>query len=104
MTDRTFRHLADMATSPAEKEWLNQQADDYGEPKETNVEQWTPEQVKDARTKLRLTQEGLARALGLRGPYAKDTVRGWESGKRPINGPAQIAMSFMLGGSHAPTD
>jgi DNA-binding transcriptional regulator YiaG len=49
-----------------------------------------------ARQKLGLTQEGLADALMLTGPYGKDTVRSWESGRRPISGPAQVAISLMV--------
>lgn len=54
------------------------------------------EDVRAARQKLGLTQEGLADALLLTGPYGKDTVRSWESGRRPISGPAQVAIALMV--------
>lgn len=52
--------------------------------------------VKAARQRLGLTQEGLAEALLIPGPYGKDTVRSWESGRRPISGPAQVAIELMV--------
>jgi DNA-binding transcriptional regulator YiaG len=55
-----------------------------------------PEEVKAARKALGLTQEGLAAALRLQGVNAKDTVRSWESGNRPISGPAAVAIAYML--------
>ena len=55
-----------------------------------------PEEVKAARLELGLTQAQLAAALGLNATYGKDTVRSWESGRRPISGPAQVAISLML--------
>jgi DNA-binding transcriptional regulator YiaG len=57
---------------------------------------WTPEQVKAARARLGLTQAELADRLRLAPATGKDTVRSWESGKRPITGPAQVAIEFML--------
>lgn len=56
----------------------------------------TPAEVKDARKRLGLTQQGLADALGLTGEYAADTVRSWEKGRRPITGPAQVAIRLMM--------
>lgn len=55
-----------------------------------------PEEVKAARLELGLTQAQLAAALGLNTTYGKDTVRSWESGRRPISGPAQVAITLML--------
>lgn len=55
-----------------------------------------PNDVKDARQALGMTQQQLADALGLTGPYAKDTVRNWESGKRPISGPAATCIRYLL--------
>jgi DNA-binding transcriptional regulator YiaG len=56
----------------------------------------TPAELKAARKALGLTQQGLADALRLTGPYAKDTVRSWESGRRPISGPVQVAVEAMI--------
>ena len=57
---------------------------------------WTPDQVLRARKRLGLTQAELAERLRLAPATGKDTVRSWESGKRPITGPAQVAIEFML--------
>lgn len=56
----------------------------------------TPETIKAARLELGLTQRGLAEALRLSEPYGKDVVRSWESGRRPISGPAAVAIELML--------
>lgn len=48
----------------------------------------TGAQVRAARTKLGLSQAGLARALDLRGAAAWQTVSEWENGKRDVPGPA----------------
>ena len=55
----------------------------------------TKEQVRAAREKLGLTQKELAERLRIKGPYAKDSVRAWESGKTPIPGPAAVALEFL---------
>lgn len=57
---------------------------------------WTPDQVRNARRQLGLTQAELAERLRLAPATGKDTVRSWESGKRPITGPAQVALEYML--------
>ena len=56
----------------------------------------TPDEVRAARRELGLTQQGLADALQLDGRYSKDTVRSWESGGRPISGPARVAIGLMI--------
>ncbi len=56
----------------------------------------TPAEVKAARKRLGYTQSQLADALRLSQPYGKDVVRSWESGRRPISGPAQVAIGLML--------
>jgi len=56
----------------------------------------TPEDIKAAREALGLTQWELADALELEGNYGKDTVRNWERGKRPITGPARVALRLMV--------
>jgi DNA-binding transcriptional regulator YiaG len=58
-----------------------------------------PAEVKSARLALGYTQQQLADALGLTGEYAADTVRSWESGRRPISGPASVAIRMMLAAS-----
>jgi DNA-binding transcriptional regulator YiaG len=56
----------------------------------------SPDDVRAARQRLELTQLQLADALRLARPYGKDVVRSWETGRRPITGPAQVAIAFML--------
>lgn len=55
-----------------------------------------PDQVRTARQRLGLTQAELAVRLRLAPATGKDTVRSWESGKRAISGPAQVAIEYML--------
>lgn len=56
-----------------------------------------PEEVRASREALGLTQQELADALGLGGGvHAKDSVRNWERDKRPISGPARVAIRLML--------
>lgn len=58
---------------------------------------WTGDQVAAARAALGLTQAQLADALELGGGVnAKDSVRNWERNKRPISGPARVAIRLML--------
>ena len=61
-----------------------------------------PDEVKAAREALGMTQLELADALRLDRPYGKDVVRSWETGRRPITGPAQVAILLML--RHGPLD
>ena len=56
----------------------------------------TPADIKSARKSLGLSQQGLAEALRLTGAYGKDTVRSWEAGRRPISGPAQVAIELLV--------
>lgn len=56
----------------------------------------TSDQVKAARQLLGMTQAQLAAALGLEGATAKDTVRQWESGRRPIGGPAAQCLRYLV--------
>jgi DNA-binding transcriptional regulator YiaG len=55
-----------------------------------------PDDVRNARQSLGLTQSEFASLLELEGKYGKDTVRSWESGKRPISGPARVAIRLLL--------
>jgi len=57
----------------------------------------TPEQVKEARLRLGLTQTQLAKRLRMRGNGARQ-IRAWESGEAPITGPASLAIEYMLRG------
>jgi DNA-binding transcriptional regulator YiaG len=54
----------------------------------------TPERVREIRTALGLSQNGLAEALRL-GVNGGRTVRRWEAGQLPISGPAQVALELM---------
>jgi DNA-binding XRE family transcriptional regulator len=45
-----------------------------------------PAEIKAIRDQLGMTQEQVARAIGLEGGSAKDTFRQWENGRRPISG------------------
>ena len=56
----------------------------------------TGEEVREAREALGLTQDGLAAVLRIEGEYRRDTVRGWESGKRDVPGPAAVAIEFLV--------
>ncbi len=56
-----------------------------------------PEDVKDARKQLGLTQAGLARALRM-GANGERQVRRWEDGVVPISGPASVALEALLSG------
>jgi DNA-binding transcriptional regulator YiaG len=56
----------------------------------------TPKEVAAARAGLGMTLEQLADALRLDRPYGKDVVRSWEKGRRPISGPAAVALRYML--------
>ena len=55
-----------------------------------------PDNIRDARRALGFTQSQMADALELEGRFGKDTVRSWESGKRPISGPARVAIRLLL--------
>ena len=66
-----------------------------------NAGPMTPDDVKTARAALGLTQAQLADALELEGNYGKDSVRNWERGKRPISGPARVALRLMVQGANA---
>lgn len=55
----------------------------------------TPTELRDAMQRLGLTEAGLARALRL-GKQGARTVRRWKAGKSKIQGPAQVAVKYML--------
>lgn len=63
---------------------------------------WTlslsPTDIKTARQRLGLTQQGLAEALRL-GPNGERTIRRWEQGDIPVTGPASVAIELMLSAS-----
>jgi len=56
----------------------------------------TPQEVRAARHALGLTLVQLGELLELEGGYAGDTVRSWENGRRPISGPARVAIRLLL--------
>lgn len=55
-----------------------------------------PAEVREARQKLGLTAQQLADVLELDGKLSEATVRSWEKGRRPITGPARVAIRMML--------
>lgn len=55
----------------------------------------TPAEIREARRALGLTQADLAAALGI---AARETVLGWETGKKPITGPAARLLTYMTQG------
>ena len=55
----------------------------------------TKEQLREARRRLGLTQEGLAAALKL-GRTSSMTVSRWKRGERSIPGPVEVAITMML--------
>jgi transcriptional regulator with XRE-family HTH domain len=57
----------------------------------------TPEEVIFARLRLGMTLRELAEALRM-GTDGRRAVRRWETGDRPISGPASVAIEAMLGG------
>lgn len=57
----------------------------------------TPEEVRAARIRLGLTQHQLACLLRM-GADGKRAVRRWESGDRPISGPASVVLEALLDG------
>lgn len=56
----------------------------------------TKEEVREARRKLGLTQDELATRLGFSNRWSKDTVRAWEKGRTPVQGPAALAIRLIL--------
>ena len=60
----------------------------------------TPDEMRELRTAMGLTQRQLADALELDGPYARHSVRAWENSKRPISGPVRVALR-LLAKAHA---
>jgi DNA-binding transcriptional regulator YiaG len=53
----------------------------------------SPLEIKAARLALSMNQREFAEALRVAG---EATVRSWESGRRPIGGPATVAIELML--------
>jgi DNA-binding transcriptional regulator YiaG len=62
----------------------------------------TGEDVKLIRKALGLTQSQLAEWLRLQGQDAGQTVRSWEAGRRPVTGPAEVAMTAFADGWRPP--
>jgi DNA (cytosine-5)-methyltransferase 1 len=54
-----------------------------------------PSEIKVARKRLGLSQQGLAEALRL-GPNGERTVRRWEAGDVQITGPASLALELLV--------
>jgi len=55
----------------------------------------TPAEIRAAREALGYSQTELAEALQM-GPNGADRIREWEQGKRPITGPASVAIRLMV--------
>jgi DNA-binding transcriptional regulator YiaG len=55
----------------------------------------TPDEFREARGRLGLTQKGIARELKM-GKHAWQSVSDWERGVRPIPGPVSVAVALML--------
>lgn len=55
----------------------------------------TPDQVRDARKRLGLSQTGLAEALKM-GANGARQVRRWEQAETPVSGPAAVAIGLMI--------
>lgn len=53
----------------------------------------SPLEFRAARIALGLNQREMAEALRLSG---EATIRSWESGRRPVSGPASVAIELML--------
>jgi len=63
-----------------------------------------PDQVREMRRNLSMTQTELGKALGLRGGDVGRTVRGWEQSQdhkshKPITGPAALALTYLAQGA-----
>jgi DNA-binding transcriptional regulator YiaG len=54
-----------------------------------------PTEIRIARERLGFSLQGLAEALQM-GPNGATRIREWEQGKRPITGPAGVAIKLML--------
>lgn len=54
-----------------------------------------PQQIKDMREDMGLSQKELGIKLRLAGDSPDRTVRAWESGKTPISGPASLALEYI---------
>jgi DNA-binding transcriptional regulator YiaG len=57
----------------------------------------TPNEIKSARLALGMSQRQLAETLRM-GTDGGRAVRRWESGDRPVSGPASVAIEAMLTG------
>ena len=55
----------------------------------------TPEQFRDVRKTLGLTQKALAEALRM-GRHGWQSISKWESGDNPIPGPVTVAIEYLL--------
>jgi len=63
-----------------------------------NAPGMTPEDFKQRRQRLGLSQAGLANELGLKGKNAGRTVRRWELGEVEIPGPIRLALLALEAG------
>lgn len=56
----------------------------------------TPDQFREARLRLGLTQSEMADRLGIDGEHRARTVRRWESGERAIPGPVALLLNSLF--------
>lgn len=61
----------------------------------------TPHEMRNARFALGMTQKEFAAALRV---GSEAVIRSWESGRRPISGPAAVAIELMLKQHLAPIE
>lgn len=54
-----------------------------------------PSKIRAMRREMGMTQRELAAALRLQPASGRNTVRDWETGKRPITGPASMALECL---------
>jgi len=56
----------------------------------------TPDEIREARRQLGMSQAQLADALGLSPDNGRRAVGHWEDGSKAISGPAVVAIRYML--------
>lgn len=55
-----------------------------------------PTELRQARRQLKLTQSGLASALGMTGKHSARTVRLWEREGSSVPGPVSVAVKLLV--------
>lgn len=57
---------------------------------------WRPHEIQAARRELGMTQADLGRFLKLASTDPARTVRKWETGRAPVTGPVEVAITLEL--------